>query len=76
MTVKDLKQLLSKAPDEMQVLMPMTDIFDGYFKSPCVKESGVATLGVNENLKTEEDSFVIVPCGFFEEHEGPSTELN
>lgn len=68
MKVRDLKQLLAKADDDMDVLIPLTNEFDGFFRHPCMEESGVTTLGVNENLGTEADSFLIVPCGFFNDH--------
>jgi hypothetical protein len=76
MKVKDLRRLLQEADREMDVLIPMTHVFDGYWKYPCIEESGVAELGVNENLKTTEKSFVLVPCGFFDAEHNPVTELN
>lgn len=54
MKVKELKKMLEGVDDEMDVLIPMTPEFDGYFKQPCVAESGVSELGVNENLGTTE----------------------
>ena len=87
MTVKDLKKLLAEADDDMQVLIPMSEPFDGVFLSPCMEESGVADLGIHEDEEDEkeavllgkpvtEKSFVIVRCGFFQEHEGPPVEFN
>lgn len=91
MTVKELKSLLEKAPDDMQVLIPMNagEGFDGYFFSPCVEESGEAGLGTEdideEEIKEmellnkplpQEKSFVLVPCGFYEEKHGVEPELN
>jgi L-rhamnose isomerase len=89
MRVKDLKKLLENVPDEMQVLIPTTQEFDGAFYSPCIEESGEADLGT-EDLSEEDikeydllnkelpavKSFVLVRCGFFEEHQGPPVELN
>lgn len=78
MKVKDLKKLLADADDEMLVLMPLSAEFDGYFKSPCSEDSGVSTLGLSDvpGLE-EEDSFVIVPCGFFQQtEEAHNHELN
>lgn len=76
MTVKELKNLLKSADDDMLVLLPVDmGNFDGFFKSPCVVESGVAEMGDNEDLGTVRKDFVLVPCGFFEEkHIDP--ELN
>jgi hypothetical protein len=42
MKVKDLKKLLENVPDEMKVLIPVTQEFDGAFYSPCIEESGEA----------------------------------
>ena len=64
MKVKDLKELLIDVPDEMLVLIPVSDYFDGFFYTPCVAESGVSELGINENLKTSEKSFVLCRHGF------------
>lgn len=69
MKVKDLRELLEGVDDDMHVLIPVNPVFDGMFKHPCLVESGVGELGVNENLGTTEESFLLVPCGFFEEHE-------
>lgn len=76
MTVKDLKEILKDAPDDLQVLIPMSGEFDGYFKSPCSEETGISELGIDENSNETEPAFIIVPCGFFEEHKGVPPELN
>jgi len=76
MKVKDLRKLMDGVDDEMDVLIPLTHEFDGYFKHPCIEESGVAELGVNENLGTTEKSFVLVPCGFFEGSHDDKKDLN
>ena len=78
MTVKELKNLLEDAPDEMMVIIPAGEDFDGFFYSPCLEESGIAEMGVNENLKTTENAFALVRCGFLEgDHEGSrQKELN
>lgn len=91
MNVKDLKEMLATLPDEMQVLIPLNAGagFTGEFFSPCLEESGDADLGtediseedakeydlLNKPLPSEK-SFILVPCGFFQEHEGPLPELN
>lgn len=89
MTVGELKKILEGVNEDMQVLVPFTTIFDGRFYSPCSIESGVAGLGTDmyineEDIKEmellnkpipQEDSFLIVPCGFTEEKDH-SHELN
>lgn len=83
MKIKDLKELLKK-PDgismddwnEMQVLIPVSGEFDGFFHSPCIEESGVVDLGIDEDTDETDASFIIVPCGFFNEHTGVPPELN
>ncbi|WP_407522722.1 hypothetical protein PDL71_15585 [Lacibacter sp. MH-610] len=78
MKVKDLKKMLEDADDEALVLIPSKNEFDGVFYSPCTEDSGIAEMGLypdqedeaEANLldkKTTEVSFVLVPCGFFEE---------
>lgn len=80
MTVGKLKELLKDIPDEMQVLVPMNPMerFNGAFFSPCEEMTGVGDLGIEEETdemrllnqeSASEKSFVIVPCGFFEDHE-------
>lgn len=72
MTVKQARELLSEKPDEltqeefdnMQLIIPFSEIFDGIFVSPCMCESGVTEIEVGE---TEINSFVFAPHGFFEE---------
>jgi hypothetical protein len=77
MKVKDLKKLLKGVDDEMDVLIPLNGEFDGFFKSPCIEESGVNELGIGDEEDNEtEKSFILVPCGFFDHAEGPDPELN
>ena len=77
MKVKDLKILLKGVDEDMDVLIPLNPIFDGMFKHPCIVESGVGELGVNENLKTTQEMFLLVPCGFFDvDHEALDPQLN
>lgn len=91
MTVKKLKELLSNVPDEMKVLIPSqpTEGFTGVFFSPCEVDSTVIEMHGDENTTEEEveafenkaldipgeKSFVLVPCGYYEEHDN-SHELN
>lgn len=77
MTVKDLKLLLADADDDLQILIPASGEFDGMFKSPCMEETGVAELGIEEDSDETMKSFCIVPCGFFEiSHEDHIRDLN
>lgn len=91
MTVKDLKEMLRDAPDEMQVLIPLNagEGFTGEFFSPCVEESGEIDMGTEDLAEEEikerellnkppvtERSFALVPCGFYTEHDGPHPTLN
>jgi hypothetical protein len=91
MTVKDLREMLADVPDETQVVVPLNAGvgFDGMFFSPCLEESGECELGTEdldeEEIKEyelldkplpQEKSFTLVPCGFFQEHEGPPVEMN
>lgn len=86
MKVKDLKELLAlgcegltdEEFDNLDVLMPLTDIFDGYWKHPCPAETGVAEMGFGEGGKEDGMAFCIVPHGFFDEEEDDdfSPELN
>ena len=87
MNVKELKLMLADCPDEMNVLISLTGEFDGAFVHPCLEESGEADLGIYEieedekeaallNRPITEKSFVLVRCGFFNEHDGVEPELN
>ena len=76
MTVKDLKQMLNDVNENMQVLIPVSGEFDGFFVSPCESESGAVDMSLDENLLVKETSFVLVPCGFFEEHDSIDPILN
>jgi hypothetical protein len=89
MTVKQLRKKLEGIDDNMKVLIPLTQEFDGAFYSPCSVDSGVSAMGTGEYLSEEEakemellnkpipeeDSFLLIPCGFFEEKDH-SHELN
>lgn len=77
MTVKELKDKLEGLDDEIRVVIPQdSQLFDGFFYSPCVEESGKSEMGVNENLKTEETMFLLVPCGFFDKEHDEREVLN
>lgn len=76
MTVRELKKKLEGVDDNMQVLIPLTHEFDGAFYSPCSKDSGVTAMGTDPYIAdVEEDSFLLIPCGFGEEKEH-THELN
>ncbi len=91
MTVADLKEMLNELPDDMDVLIPMNagEGFTGAWFTPCIEESGGVELGI-EDLTDEEikerkllnkpievdNALCLVPCGFFEPHEGVAPELN
>lgn len=78
MTVKELKEMLSDLPDDMDVLIPMEPMegFTGVWFSPCIEESSVVEMALDEYGDETEDSLALVPCGFFDIHEGPPAELN
>ena len=89
MKVKDLKKLVSEADDEMDVLIPVNQEFDGRFYLPCSFESGVCAIAADDGLTGEDDIenellckepntvkvFMLVPCGFHDEKDH-SHELN
>lgn len=91
MQVKDLKKLLEEAEDNAIVIIPLnpSEGFDGAFFSPCVEESGYAEFGEEyideEDLaemklldkeEKKEKSFVLVPCGFFDNEAHEKKALN
>lgn len=80
MTVGELRNKLLGVDDSLTVLIPVSDEFNGAFYSPCVEETGVKKMGteyISEEEITEmqllnkqipeEDSFILTPCGFWEE---------
>ena len=89
MTVKQLREKLEGVDGDMKVLIPFSQEFDGAFYSPCSVGSGVSAMGTDPNLTEEdikemellnkpipeEDSFLLIPCGFDEEKEH-AHELN
>ena len=89
MTVGELKVLIDGADDNLKILIPVSNEFDGFFYSPCKVESGVSKVGIGEELTEEdveemellnkpipqEDCFLLLPCGFSEEKD-KSHELN
>lgn len=78
MKVKDLKAMLKGVDDDMDVYIPTSDRFDGFFKSPCSEASGALELGIEEDSDETRPAFCLVPCGFFDEisHEEHIKELN
>jgi len=90
MTVKELKQLLEGVDDNIDVLIPTSEEFNGIFFSPCLVESGISKMGIVDSIEElsepidevlssligeEKDEFILVPCGFFDEKDH-SHELN
>lgn len=83
MTVGELRKKLEGVDDNMKVLIPFSQEFDGAFYSPCSVDSGVSAMGTDPDLTEEdikemellnkpipeEDTFLLIPCGFGEEKE-------
>lgn len=82
MTVGELRKKLEGLDDNMKVLIPVSQEFDGAFYSPCSESSGKTVMGTdseiteeeaeeasssNTILIDEETNFVLFPCGYFEE---------
>lgn len=82
MNIKKLKELIAELPDEMKVLIPAqpSEGFTGVFFSPCEQDSGELEMGGDETMSEEDvekainlgsletdKSFVLVPCGFYDE---------
>lgn len=91
MTVAELKQKIQDLPDDMRVLIPGNAMegFTGEFFSPCIQETDAHEMGLEDldedeikerkllgNPPKTEKSFILVPCGFFQEHEGPHPTMN
>lgn len=73
MTKKDLLELLKDIPDDMEIYIPTSMEFEGQFYTPCQVDSGVQIMGM-ENMQ-EEEMFILVPCGFFDEEEDDHRHL-
>lgn len=65
MNVKELKELLQDAPDDMQVLIPLHEEFTGVFYSPCIGESGVMKMGGEEEGDLDREEFLLVRHAFW-----------
>lgn len=78
MNVKQLKKLIKGLPDDMDVLIPTSEIFDGYWYTPCAGESGINEMEFDEDSDERVPTFILVPHGFFDEEEegGVIPELN
>lgn len=76
MNIAELKALIKDLPDNLEVMIPVNGEFGEFegFISPCTQESQSMPLGADEF----DDSFVLVPCGFFDEpiFDEVSPELN
>lgn len=81
MIVDDLRKLLEGVDGKIQVIIPLTQEFDGAFYTPCPVDSGLCAMGTDPNATEEdieelillnkpvpeEDAFLLIPCGFGEE---------
>lgn len=81
MTVGQLKALLEGVDESMQVYIPASEVFDGKFVPANFEDSGVTTMGMgdydeedlkemellNKPIEDEEDYFLLVPKGFWDE---------
>ena len=82
MTVKELRELLNEVDDDsIEVLIPVNAEFDGLFRSPCMGESGLGELPIDEEddemLGETKDYFLILPHGFGEHDENePDPQMN
>lgn len=78
MTAGELKKKLENVDDTVEVLIPLSQEFDGAFYSPCSQDSGLSIMGTDPDL-TEDDikemkmlnkplpeapAFLLIPCGF------------
>lgn len=68
MTVRELKNLLKDAPDDMQVLIPLYETFTGHFYSPCTCDSGVSKMGGEVEGDLDRDEFILVRHAFFDDN--------
>lgn len=89
MTVKKLKEKLEGIDENMKVLIPFSPEFDGAFYTPCSVDSGISAMGTDPHVEEEdidemkilnkpipeEEIFLLVPCGFYEE-KSHTHELN
>lgn len=66
MTVGELKKILEKIEDEIVVMIPLDE---DMFITPCIEESGVEELLLDDEDNEPEPTFVLVPCGFYCEME-------
>ena len=68
MTVKQLKQMLADAPDDMKIMVLVEDhLHPGMFAfaEACEGETGIATLGPSEEgIEYDETVFLVLPHGY------------
>lgn len=65
MTVKELKELLAEAPDDLPVMVAVEDhLHPGMFAfaEACTCETGISEVGISE--ESSESVFLILPHGF------------
>jgi hypothetical protein len=71
MKIKDLQELIKDIDPEMEVLVSVSQKFEGFYAVPCIEETQVIGICINEELDLSANRFAIVPHGFYnvEEHE-------
>lgn len=67
MTIKELKGFLAEAPDDLPVMVLIEDhtkpgMFA--FAEACTCDTGVSTLGPDENGQSGETAFLVLPHGY------------
>lgn len=81
MLVGEMRKLIDGADDNMKILIPISNKFDGCFYSPCNVDSGISQIGTDPEMGKEEieeavllnkpipeeDVLLLLPCGFDEE---------
>ncbi len=89
MTVGELRSKIEGVDDNVPVLIPVSQEFDGVFYSPCSVDSGVSQMGTEPDITDEEidelkllnkpipeePALLLVPCGFTDEKDH-SHEMN
>lgn len=71
MTKKDLERLLEDVEDDMELFIPISSEFDGFFTPVCADVCGVIELCVDADLGIgiNKDVFILAPCGYFDVNE-------
>jgi hypothetical protein len=69
MKIKDLQELLKDVDPEMEVIVSISEKFEGKYAVPCILETDVIEICINEELDLTANRFAIVPHGFYSEYE-------